>query len=66
MSGNLRERSKEVSTLGRNPDGDALRNIISKLFDELNLRDLHLKTLPYVHCTVQEEDNFLGHSWKGL
>ena len=43
MSGNLRERSEEVSILGRNPDGEALRNIVNKLSDERNLRDLHLK-----------------------
>ena len=43
MSGNSRERSEEVSMLGRNPDGEALRNITKKLSDERNLRDLHLK-----------------------
>ena len=42
VSGNSRERSEEVSTLGSKPDGDPLRNIINKLFDEKNLRDLHL------------------------
>ena len=46
MSGNSRERSEEISILVRNPDGEALRNIISKLSDERNLRDRHLKTLP--------------------
>ena len=43
VSGNSRERSEEVSILGRVPDGEALRNIINKLSDERNLRDLHLK-----------------------
>ena len=42
-SGNSRERSQEVSILGRNPEGEALRNIFNKLSDERNLRDLHLK-----------------------
>ena len=56
VSGNSRECSEEVSILGRNPDGEALRNIINKLSDERNLRDLHLKTPPNVCCTVQEED----------
>ena len=42
-SGNSRERSKEVSILGKNSDGEALRNITNKLTDERNLRDLHLK-----------------------
>ena len=43
MSGNSRERSEEVAILGKNSDGEVLRNIISKLSDERNLRDLHLK-----------------------
>ena len=37
--------SEEVSTLGRNPDGEALRNIVNQLSDERNQRDLYLK-----HC----------------
>ena len=41
-SGNTRERSEEASILGKNPNGEALRNIINKLLDERNLRDLHL------------------------
>ena len=40
VSGNLRERSKEVSILGKNPDGEALRKVVNKLLDERNLRDL--------------------------
>ena len=43
MSGNSRERSEEVSIIGRNPDGEALRNIVNKMSDERNLRNLHLK-----------------------
>ena len=43
VSRNSRERSEEVSILGRNPDGEALRSIINKLPDERNLRDLQLK-----------------------
>ena len=43
VSGNSRERPQEVSILGRNPDGEALRNIINNLSDERNLRYLHLK-----------------------
>ena len=43
VSGNSRERSEEVSILGKNPDGEALRKVINKLLDERNLRDLHLK-----------------------
>ena len=66
MSRNSRERSEEVSILVRNPDGEALRNIINKLSDERNLRESSHETLPHVYCTIQEEDNSLGHSWKGL
>ena len=43
MSGNSRERSEEGSILGKNRDGEALRNIINKVSDERKLRDLHLK-----------------------
>ena len=43
VSGNSRERLQEVSILGRNPHGEALRSIINKLSDERNLRDIHLK-----------------------
>ena len=38
VSGNSRERSQEVSILGRNSHGEALRSIINKLSDERNLR----------------------------
>ena len=43
VSGNSRERSKEVSSLGKNSDGEALQNIINQLSDVENLRDLNLK-----------------------
>ena len=43
VSGNSRERSEEVSRLGRVPDGEALRNFTNKLSVERNLRDHHLK-----------------------
>ena len=64
--GNSCERSEEVPILVRNPDGEALSNIMNKISDERNLRDLHVKTLPHVYRAVQEEDNSFGHSWKGL
>ena len=66
VSGNSRKRSKEVSILGRNPEGEALRNIINKLTDERNLKEPSPETPPHVHCAVQEEDNSLAHSWKDL
>ena len=34
VSGNSRERSEKGSILGKNPDDEALRNIINKLSDE--------------------------------
>ena len=43
VSGNSREGSEDVSIYGRNPVGEALQNIINKLSDERNVRDLHLK-----------------------
>ena len=38
-----RERSADVSCLGKNSDGQALQNIINKLSDVRNLKDLDLK-----------------------
>ena len=38
-----RERAEDTSIWGRNAEGEALRSIISKLSEERNLRDLHLK-----------------------
>ena len=43
ISEDSRERTEETSINGRNTEGEALRNIISKLSEERNLRDLHLK-----------------------
>ena len=43
VSGTSRERSEEVSILGKNSDGEALQNIVNKLSDVRNLKDLHLK-----------------------
>ena len=43
VSGDSRERAEDASVLGRKAEGEALRNIISKLSEERNLRDLHLK-----------------------
>ena len=42
MSETSRERA-EVSSLGINPDGQALQNMINKLMGVRNLKDLHLK-----------------------
>ena len=43
VSGTSRERSEDVSSLGRKPDGEALQKIINKLSDVRNMKDLHLK-----------------------
>ena len=66
VSRNSREQSEEVSIMGRNPDGEALRNIINKLSDERNLRHLHLKHCHISAAQFKKEDNPLGHSWKDL
>ena len=43
VSGDSRERTEDTSFLDRKAEGEAPRNIISKLSEERNLRDLHLK-----------------------
>ena len=43
MSRDSRERTEETSVLGKKAEGEALRNIINKLSEEHNLKDLHLK-----------------------
>ena len=52
MSGDSRERAEDASILGKKAEGEALRNIINKLSDERNLRDLHLK-----HYQLTEQRN---------
>ena len=59
VSRNSRERSEEVSILSRVPDGEALRNIINKLSDERNLRDLHLK---HHHMSTAQFEKRTTHS----
>ena len=43
VSGNSRERSEDISGLGKNWDREALQKIINKLLDVRNLKDLHLE-----------------------
>ena len=43
VSRDSHERAEDTSILGKKAEGEALRNIISKLSEERNLRDLHLK-----------------------
>ena len=43
MSRDSRERAEDTSVLGSKAEGEAPRNIISKLFEERNLKDFHLK-----------------------
>ena len=59
VSGNSRERSEEGPIWGKNPDGEALRNIINELLDERNLRDLHLKHHHMSTSQFQKRTNYL-------
>ena len=43
VSRDSRERAENTSIWGKKAEGEALRNIISKLSEVHNLRDLHLK-----------------------
>ena len=43
VSKDSRDRTEETSISGRKAEGEALRNIMSKLSEERFLRDLHLK-----------------------
>ena len=43
VSRDSKERAEETSILSKKAEGEALRNIINKLSDERNLKDLHLK-----------------------
>ena len=60
VSRNSRERSEEVSILGRNPDGEALRSITNKLSNERNLRDLHLKHYDLSIAQFKKRTTHLG------
>ena len=51
VSRDSRERAEDTSILSRKAEGEALRNIMGKLSEERNLRDLHLKH--YHMCTAQ-------------
>ena len=62
---NKRCQGTRASDPRRKAEGEALRNIINKLSDERNLKDLH-QTQPYVHGAVQEEDHSFGDSWKKI
>ena len=52
--------------MGRKEEGEALRNIKSKLSEERNLRDLHLEHYHMCTAQFQEEDDSHGYSWKFL
>ena len=63
MSGESREREEDASILGKKEEGEALRNIINKLFDERNLRDFHSsETLPHVYSAVNLDKNEGAHT----
>ena len=65
VSRNSRDRLEKVSILDKNPDREALHNIIKNHW-WTKFEGHSPETLPYVYCAVQEEDNSLGHYWKGL
>ena len=63
VSRDSRERAEGTSILGREAEGEAQRNIISKLSEERNLRDLHLKHDHMSTAQSQEEDDSIGYYW---
>ena len=58
------ERAEDTSILSSNAEGEALLNIISKLFEERTQFEEHSsKTSPHVYRTIQDEDDSLGYFW---
>ena len=67
VSGTSRERSEDVSSVGKNSDGEALQKNFNKLSDVRNLKDLHLKHYHMSSAQFKKRTtNSLGHCWKGL
>ena len=66
VSGDSREREEQTSILGKKSEGEALRNIINKVSDERNMKDLHLKNYHISTPQLKEEDHSFGYSWKNL
>ena len=62
-SGNSPERSEDISGLGKS-DGEALQKFSQQVFGCSQLETPSSEALPHAHCTVQEENNPLGYSWK--
>ena len=58
-SRNTRERSEEGSILGKNPDGEALRNVINKVLDDRNLRDFQVKHYRTSTCQFKKRTTHL-------
>ena len=58
VSRDSRERAEDTSILGRKAESEALNNIISKLSEERNLRDLHLK---HYHMKTAQFKNRTTH-----
>ena len=59
VSRDSRERAEDASILGRKAESEALRNIVHKLSDERNLRDLHLK---HYHMSTAQFKKRTTHS----
>ena len=64
VSGDSCERAEDTSIWGRKAEGEALRNITSKLSEERNLRDLHLQHHHMSTRTPQEENDSPEYSWE--
>ena len=58
-SRNTRERSEEGSTLGKNPDGEALRDVINKSLDDRNFRDSQVKHYHTSTCQFKKRTTYL-------
>ena len=58
MSRDSREREEETSILGKKSESEALRNIINKLSDERNVKDLDLK---HYHMSTAQLNNRSTH-----
>ena len=64
--GTRRERAEDASIFGKKAESEALRNIINKLSDERNLRDLLLKHCRMSTAQFKKRTTHLDILWKFL
>ena len=64
VSGTSRERSEDAWSLGKNSDGEALQNIVNKLSDVGNLKNLHLKHEHMYSAQFKKRSTHLDIAWK--